>query len=413
MRSFAMRITASWWLTALFCILMLATYIAATFGEHPFARWISFLLLSPTGLALYCGLAINIMLVSIRVVLLPLQRPLPSRDTVMSMDTWFTVPASGANAASRAAAWMTGREFPAAITGNTVSAIKGKYSFLPGTIMRAGIVLLMAALLISAHTRKTGELALHEGEEGDLFGEKVALRAINAPLPADYLQVGDESSFKLKDVSAVLTAQGADQIIDTRWPVRIAGRFCRISHFGYTQPITVTTDTGSFSKKLDLDVLPPGKSQLVAPVPSGLLLTIALQPEKTISKGLLTGKQYNLETPRYRIMVQNGGSKTPPQELTLRSNEQVAAKGATLSLGGDSRFITLHYAVDPALRFIYAGILLVLGGGVLMLSRFFWYRKEMAAVLDGDSLLVGFQEEFYSKWGILQFHRWKDDLLQK
>jgi hypothetical protein len=252
-----MRIAASWWLTVLFCLLLTASYLAVVFGERPFASWMAFLLHSPAGLALSIGLALNIAIASIRVVLQRLRKPLLDTKTVMAMDTWFAVPASGSDAAARAAAWMAGRGFPATVTGNTVTAIKGKYSFLPGTLMRAGIVLLMAALLISAHTRKTGELVLHEGEEGNLFGEKIALSAINATLPADHLQVGDESSFKLKDVSAVLTAQGADRTIDTRWPVRIAGRFCRISHLGYTQPITVTTDTGSFSKTLDLDVLPP------------------------------------------------------------------------------------------------------------------------------------------------------------
>ena len=408
MRSRAMRIAASWWLTALFCLLLVAAYLAATFGEHPFARWIAFLMHSPTGLALYCGLALNIALASIRVVMERLQRPILSRESILSMDTWFRIPASGTDAVPRAAAWMAARGFPAAISGGTVSAIKGKYSFLPGTILRTGLVLLLAALLISAHARTAGDLVLHEGEQGDLFGEKVLLRAITASLPADYLQVGDESSFKLENVSAVLAAQGNDHTLFTGWPVRVAGRACRIIHIGYTQPITVTTAAGSIAKSEDLDVLPPGKNQLLSPASSGLLLTFSLQPEKTISKGLLIGKQYNLETPRYRIMLQSNGAKTPI-ELVLRSNEQVAVKGAALSLGRGSRFITLHYAVDPALPFIYAGLLLLLGGGVLMVSRFFWYRKEMAAVIDADCLLIGFQEEFYRKWGILQFHRWKDE----
>jgi hypothetical protein len=411
MRSRTLRIASSWWLTALFCLLLMATYIVAVaFDDHSFSRWTSFLLHSPAGLTLYCGLAVNIALAGIRIVVLRLREPEHSREGVLSMDTWFAVPATGAEGTSRAAAWMAARGFPPTVAGSSVSAVQGKYSFLPGTILRAGLVLLFAALLISAHTRSTGDLVLHEGDQGDLSGETVALRTIHAPLPPDYLQVGDESSFKVTEVSAVLTAKGTDRTITPGWPARIAGRYCRIIHFGYTQQLTVTTATGSFSKTLDLDVLPPGKSQIITPASSGLLLTLSLQPDKTISKGLLTGKQYDLATPRYRIIVQKGGTKTTPLELSLRSGEQATAQGTALALGKDRRFITLHYAVDPALPFIYAGLLLFLGGSLLMLSRFFWYRKEMAAVVDGDRLLIGFREEFYRKWGILQFHRSKDGL---
>ena len=253
--------------------------------------------------------------------------------------------------------------------------------------------MLLAALLVSAHTRKIGELVLHEGDQGDLFGRTVTLRSIQALLPADHLQVGDESSFKLSGVSAVLATKGTDATIGTSWPILVAGRYCRIVHLGYyIQPVAVATAAGSFSGPLDLDLLPPGKSQIIAPGSSGLLFTFSLQPEKTISKGLLTGKQYNLESLRYRIVLQSNGST---------------------SLGRSSLFITLRYTVDPALPFINAGLLLLPGGAVLMVSRLFWYRKERVAVIDGNSLFIGFSEGFYRTWGILQFHRWKEDLLQE
>jgi hypothetical protein len=45
-----------------------------------------------------------------------------------------------------------------------------------------------------------------------------------------------------------------------------------------------------------------------------------------------------------------------------------------------------------------------------MLTRFFWYRKQLAAARSGDTLVIGWQEEFFKKWGIQRFYIWKEEL---
>jgi hypothetical protein len=156
-----------------------------------------------------------------------------------------------------------------------------------------------------------------------------------------------------------------------------------------------------------LDVLPPGRLHAVE-LPSGAgTLSFVLEPEKTIKKGLLTGKAYNLKTPLYRVSLKGEGGDG---DVVLGPSGIAELVGRSLTLGDHSLYVKVRSVYDPALLWLYAGAVLGLFGLALMPLRFFWYEKRLCALVGDRRIFVGYSEEFYRMWGILKFRKWTEDL---
>src|SRR5574337_89870 len=279
--------------------------------------------------------------------------------------------------------------------------------------MRAGFLVLMISLLISVHTRVTLSRIVHEGESSAFFGSTVTISSIEADLPRDFLQVGDDSTFLIEKTVLRASSSGRTFTVTPGLPTRIESDYFRVIHLGYAQPLAMRKNGTDTEKRADLDILPPGKTHIVDLPAGDKFLTFTLEPDRTIAKGLLKGKQYNLADPFYRIVLQSGEKKTRPETFAMRPGERRGARALDLSLGKSVLFARLQVVRDPALGGVYTGALIALAGLALMLTRFFWFRKEMTALI-GDSLLtIGYREEFFKKWGIQKFYRWKDELSMK
>ena len=161
---------------------------------------------------------------------------------------------------------------------------------------------------------------------------------------------------------------------------------------------------------LDLDILPPGRTHVVS-LPSGeMFLTLSLEPDRVISKGLVTGRQYNLRDPRYRVVVQQGRGGAKAESRVLGPGGHARIGAAQVALGDRSRYVRLQIVSDPALPAVYGGMIVLLAGCAAMCSRFFWYQREFAAIVERGVLLIGCRDEFFRKWGIAKCQRWKEEL---
>lgn len=401
---------ASWWFTALLVLVLGGVYASFSFGKNPWPQWKTFVFRSPAGLAIYGGLIVNLSAVSARIIIHRLKRPALSADAVRRMDSHAELPVSGEDALAPLSSWLKGKGFQAVRSGTGIHAARGKYSFLPGAVFRLGLILILLSLPVSAHIRKQETKILHEGREATLFGRTIALASIHTDLPDDFLQVGEDAAFRLEGVSAAVRAQDGSSTITSRSPEKIGGIYYRIVHLGYAQPVVVTGSGKPFETTLDLDILPPGRTQVVSLPDGDRFLTFTLEPERTITKGIFKGKQFNLQEPFYRVVVQRGKEQGKTQGFAVRPKGQGASGGLSLLLGGRSYYVTVQAVRDPALFWIHLGVVLTLGGLASMLSRFLWFEKRFSAVTDGRTVLVGYSEEFYKKWGIHKFQGWKEEL---
>ncbi len=405
------HIVSSWWLTGVLFLAICSIYLFFTFGQDPYARWAHFLFRSPAGLALYFCLIVNLVAASFRLVLRSLALKPLSAEVLETMDIRAEMP--GRRRPQEIAAWMKSKGFAVTIRGNSMYASKNKFSFLPGTVIRSGFIILLVSLLVSIYSRETRTAVLHEGQETDFFSTKITATGIEATLPSDFLQVGEESSFQLEHAIARLSFSGRTFLAGPGFPTRINGNYYRLTNVGYAQPVLIKSGRVQSRLDMDLDILPPGKTQIVTIPDGNIFFTVSLEPDRTISKGLLKGRQFNLGKPFYRIAVlKNGENKSKPRVLTLRQGESGTAGNVKLSLGKSALYARIQAVRDPALAWIYLGFSVTLIGLALMLTRFFWYQKEMIAVDTGSMLTIGYCEEFFKKWGIQKFYAWKDELLQ-
>lgn len=402
-----MRIMGSWWTTALLLSTLAGVYLALSFGRNPYPAWINFVFHSPWGIAVYTAVVVNITAASIRIIASRLHRPALSPGSIRSMDICVDIPLPGRAGVRQAVEWVNPGASDADMTTSGIRRISGSLSFLPGTLFRAGLITVLIALMVTAHTRKAFDTTIRQGERKNIAGSGVFLAELKADLPADYMQIGEEGTFLLNRVSGRVAYSGKSAVITPGFPARINDLWFRIAHLGYFQTFKATVHGMTREQTIDLDVLPPGR-QDTALLPSGLVLTISLDPDRTIEKGLLKGRQYNLSDPVYRVGIQQG--KKQSEEKRLGPGERTVLGPVRLALGQRGLYVRLQVIADPALPWLYGGVIIMLAGLFAMVSRFFWYEREVAALASNGRLLAGSRDEFFKKWGIARFQRWSGGL---
>jgi hypothetical protein len=356
------------------------------------------------------GLIVNLTAASIRISFARLKREPLTPEYIRAMDAYTELPIADAPTARKAA-----ELFRLPVTADSMPAegirhATGKWSFLPGVIFRAGLALTLIGLLLSAHTRRSSDIVLHDGERRETNGTVVHLTSIKADLPADHLQVGEDGTLLLEGVSARLAVNNTSAVVTPGFPTRIKGAWYRIRHLGYSQEMTVTLRGRQRSFTADLDLLPPGRSSVVPLPPGTASLSYTLDPDRTIEKGLLKGRQYNLAQPSYRVRYSEGRRQEDGKGMRMRPGDRVVVGPSTVTLGKQGLAMRLQVVSDPGLPLVYGGAIILLTGLGAMLSRFFWYERECALIAKDGMLLVGSRDEFFKKWGIHRFHGCREKL---
>lgn len=366
-----------------------------------YGRWEGFVLHSPAGSALYLLFVINI---ASRVLRHAVGRLRRSADMAV-VDAAFMIPASGEGGVDVVTRTIRDKGFVVARVPGGVCGIKGRYSFIPGLLLRLGIALFMTALLVSANIRKTQEVVLRSGSQGEALGKSVRLASLDAGLPDEFLDMGRQSTFALSNLTARLSVGEKEINISGGFPSEAGGIYFRVMHAGLHHEFSINNGASDFfGVGLNLDVLPPGKTASVEIGP-GRTTAVRLEPERVITKGLLTGKAYSLRMPLYRLSFND---KT---ETVVRSGETSTITGGTVSIGEPSVFVRIQAVRDPSLIWIYSGLVMAILGLSLMPLRFFWYEKKMTAMFKDGTLSIGYREEFFKKWGVQRFLAQRGDFV--
>jgi hypothetical protein len=394
----AIGFLSSWRTTSALVIVFCSSYLYFTSSGNPYERWIDFLYRNPVGIAIYWAFILNITLTNIMAAYGKLKPLRPTPEAIKEMDAWTELPA-GENPMEKAVEFAKKIGFRTEAADGRLYAVKGRLSFVPGAVMRSGLIVFMAALFISFHLRKAEETVIHEGQS--VGGKDIYLKEINSDLPPGFLRMGEKGSFGLYSLSGTLSSSKGIYTVSTGLPERVEGLYLRIIHLGFFQPVSIDTPSGRFKYGLDLDVLPPEKTQSVK-LPSGETLTFKLSPDKTVKKGLLTGSMFNFKRPLYGISIKKDNIYL---DLTARAGGSASGGGYGISPGDNSLFIKIESVYDPSVLWIYAGALLTLTGLGLMSIRPFWYERRICALEVEGRALIGYSEEFYKKWGIRRFER--------
>lgn len=408
------KFISSWTYLIISLLLLYSSYAYFLSHEKPYEAWLSFLFHNPAGVILYAGLIMNLTCINIRIISSRIRRnEKTGADNIKDMDSYLVIPSPKDASPERACDWLKNKGFSPVISTNSIEAVKGRYSFLPGAVLRLGLTIFLASLLLSAHLRQAEDAVFKEGGKKMISGREALLSSVKAPELSEFLLIEGEDSFRLKDVYAELIVSGNKHTADSGFPVRIDDNYYRITHLGFSQMIDLKTEMIQFKKELELDVLPPPKKDAVD-TGQNIVLTFELQPENIIKKGLLEAKKFNLINPTYYLTVSKSADENniPEEslELLIKPLDKKKSGNYEIELGEKALFIKIQSVRDPALLWIYAGAFLSVSGLLFMLSRFFWYEKRISIIVRNEEAHIGYSEEFYKKWGVYKFNLWKDDI---
>lgn len=401
-----LKIIGSWRTTLGVASALMAPYVwASIFGEGAFDRWLHFTFHTIAGHALYFLLILNIAANGIRETAKKFSPVSSIADDVRGMDICSELSVSDKTSAQVLIGWIRGKGLdPKPGPGDkSITAVSGRLSFLPGVILRLGLAVFFVSLAFSQSLRQEAVISGHEGDSVEALGKGFTIGRIEADLPADFLQVGDKTIFMLKGIKARINSRDDGFAVGSGYPTRRAGLYWRVSHLGYYQPAIIN----GHESGLMLDVLAPGKSHAIKIDETGREIVFSLSPDKTISKGLLTGKLYNLKQPSYALSIK-GNEK--PKQLIIRPGEDGGIGGMRVRLGQPGLYVRVIVVKDPALMGVIAGLSITAIGIIAMLARFAWYERRIAVLYEGDKVVIGYSEEFYKKWGILKFRSWMEGL---
>ena len=393
----------SGWLTALVLALIALAYsFAGVRSEEPFALWEHFLTQTASGLLLYTILCLNLLVSSALIIRKRLAVPDASPEAISKMDASLEIKGEirghgleDLNGIDDIEKLMRENGYkPVRQMGNkALYAQKGRLSFIPSVLLRAGLLLVLVSLPNSLALREQAYMTMTEGTSLSVLGRDVTLKTLDVPLPEDFIQTGDESLLRLAGLKAALSVDGNKITLHDGLPSTKSGIALKVSHLGYTLPVS----TKEGETLVYLDALPPGRQSKPA-----FGMTAHIEPERLVKKGLLSGSLYNLKDPSFRIITDSG-------EYLLKSGE--TSEDKRLGLGQLGLYVQVEARRDPALSFLKAGLLMFVIGLVLMPLRVFWYEMRVVALQDGDNIVLGSTDEFFKAWGINSFTQWTDKLI--
>jgi hypothetical protein len=395
----------SWRLTVFLALAAVAAYLSFLPSQDAFGAWTRFLFESIWGQALLAALSMNLVFMSMEAVRRKFQ-PVPIKPC--DLDWCVGVPSGGRHLPEDMAGWAREKRFSPQLRGSVLTARRGAFSLVPGTVLRAGLIMLILAFFLSAKTRQTGEVTLSAGEGRVLLGETVTVTEIESGLPSEHLETGREGSLFLPHVSALITVSGTPVRVTNDYPVSIHGQDYRLTGLGYDLPLFIEYEGNSLPAGGHMDILPPGRTQTTFIEECGYTVSVTLEPEETIKKGLITGKVYDLHDPGFRIGLKKGPAE--PVETVMRPGEVVEIDGTSVTLEESAVSVRLLAVKDPALRWIHAGAVLALLGLLLMPLRLFWYERRLSMKVSYESILIGYQQEFFRKWAEVRLKLWAAEL---
>jgi hypothetical protein len=395
----------SWRLTAFLALAGVAAYLSFASLEDPFAAWTVFLFEGAWGRALLAALSMNLVFMSIEAVRRKF-RPVPIKPC--DLPSCVEVPSGGRHLPEDMAEWVREKRFSPELRGSVLTARRGGLSVIPGTILRAGLVMLILAFFMSSKIRETGEVTLSAGQGRVFLGETVSVTEIEAGLPSEHLETGGEGSLFLPRVSALMSVSGTSARVTNEYPVSIHGQDYRLTGLGYRLPLFIEYEGAQVPAGGHMDILPPGRTQTTLIEECGYTVSVTLEPKDTIKKGLITGKVYDLRDPSFRIGLKKGTSERV--EAVMQAGQAGELDGIPVTLGESALSVRLRAAKDPALRWIHTGAVLALLGLLLMPLRLFWYERRLSLKVSYESVLIGYEQEFFRKWAEVRLKLWASEL---
>ncbi|MGE5893515.1 MAG: hypothetical protein ACM34I_05625 [bacterium] len=235
-----------------------------------------------------------------------------------------------------------------------------------------GLVILLFSFFMSINVREFRWLLLGEGDPVDIPWESTSLRVVKVDpaIEKNLLRTDDSRIFNYEPVITLADRFNTLYRIGAYPPRKIGRTYMHVLNFGIGPGVELAENDKEVSKGyVALRLIPFGNVDSFEMPPYPYKFSLTVLPNKVVTRGAETAREYDIEHPLYEVQVAKGDRII----LKGEASEQPLSFDGSMSLRffTPSYWVLLEVAYDPFLLWFLAGIVLSLAGLFLYPFHYF------------------------------------------
>jgi len=234
-----------------------------------------------------------------------------------------------------------------------------------------GLVLFLATSFLSVNVRKNKWVLAAEGQSIKVQWESGMFKVveIKPALKERTLRMEGSGIFDFEPKALILGPDGDFYKIGAFPARKVSKTYIHVLNFGLAPGLELLKEGRTIQKGyLALKLLPFGSVDKFSL--QGYEFYIHIVPNKTIKKGDITAREYDIKNPVYNIEILKGDRRI----LTARIQKKVSFEGFTLRLHPPIFWELLEMVYDPVYPFFLGSLIMILIG-VLLYPWSFLFRQ--------------------------------------
>jgi|Deesub1362A_J573_1020465.scaffolds.fasta_scaffold00013_223 hypothetical protein len=238
---------------------------------------------------------------------------------------------------------------------------RGRWAVAFWVLLPLGVFVFMLGFFISVNFRQMEQSLVGEGDiVKTRWQEKVyTVRQIESALKEELFYIDSDTGIFQYEPRIVLDDGKERFEVGVFPPKKIHGTYYHILNFGLAPGVRLSQGEKVLSEGyMALRILPPGAEDSFEIPFYPYRFSVRIVPEKTVEKGTVKAKTYNLKSPLYEVTVRKG------EDILFAgvSTDGVEFDGFTLSFFEPTYWVLLETAKNPGLAVMVSGIFLIAAG---------------------------------------------------
>jgi len=245
-----------------------------------------------------------------------------------------------------------------------------KMRFIAVTLFPLGIMLFLTGFFISATTRDLKWILIQAGDTIQPQWGSAAYRveSIDPGVRERFLDIDIESGrgfFKYEPKVTVRDRSSGTFEIGAFPPKRIGNTYYHILNFGLAPNISLSENGVLQAREyVPLRILGPDSVDTFEIQSLPYKFMLSLEPERTIQKGGMQAREFDINSPRYRVRVLEG-EKVVAEEITKQS---IRFHNLEMGFSDPGFWVMLEIVKDYGVLIILAGLLVAAAGMPLFIA---------------------------------------------
>jgi hypothetical protein len=231
--------------------------------------------------------------------------------------------------------------------------------------LSVGVVLFLASFFLSLNIREDRRILVGEGDVVELPWESGPFRVagVDPALDRRALRTNEAKIFDYEPGVTLIDGSGGQHHVGAFPPKRVRSSYLHVLNFGIGPGVRLRRGSEVLAEGfMALRLTPFGRVDSFELPPTPYTFYLSILPNRTITKGRETGRDYDLTKPLYRVEVTKGDVKISAAE----TDDAISFDGGmNLSFFTPSDWVLLEAAYDPVLPVFAFSLVMLVAGAVL------------------------------------------------